>query len=88
MIVAKTEFSDGHRGGDGSGLHRLQTLCPMDEPGVLFVTRLKSNSNYGDVENRRPLVERNVLKDQLIRLTGPGAEKKCPYSVAVCGGLG
>jgi uncharacterized protein DUF4372/DDE family transposase len=47
--------------------------------GVWFVTKMKSNSSYEAVEKRRALVERNILSDELIRLTGPGAEKKCPY---------
>ena len=47
--------------------------------GVWFVTKMKSNSSYEVVEKRRALVERNILSDELIGLTGPGAEKKCPY---------
>jgi len=43
------------------------------------VTKMKSNSSYEVVEKGRALVERNILSDDLIRLTGPGAEKKCPY---------
>jgi len=47
--------------------------------GVWFVTKMKSNSSYEVLEKGRALVERNILSDELIRLTGAGAEKKCPY---------
>ena len=70
MIVAKKgEFFQGHRGGHGSGLCRLQTLRPLDQSRDFFVTRLKENANYWDFEDRPlPKSSSNVLKDQLIRL--------------------
>jgi len=49
--------------------------------GVWFVTKMKSNACYEVVEKRRALVERNILSDEVIRLTGLEAEKKCPYSL-------
>jgi uncharacterized protein DUF4372/DDE family transposase len=47
--------------------------------GVWFVTKMKSNTSYEVAEKGRALVERNILSDERIGLTGPGAEKKCPY---------
>jgi len=49
--------------------------------GVWFGTKMKSNACYEVVEKRRGLVQRNVLSDEIIRLTGLEAEKKCPYSL-------
>lgn len=47
--------------------------------GVFFVTRLKDNAIYEVVEKRRPPRHRFILSDEIIRLTGPKAEQKCPH---------
>ena len=47
--------------------------------GVFFVTRQKENAVYDVVETRRVPLNRNILSDEIIRLTGVDAEKKCPY---------
>ena len=49
------------------------------ESGIFFVTRMKDNAIYEVVEKRDVLQRKNILSDQLIRFTGPGAEKKCPH---------
>jgi len=47
--------------------------------GVFFVTRLKDSAVYHVVE-RRPVPETGfVVRDEVIRLTGPRAEKICPH---------
>ena len=48
------------------------------ERGVIFVTRLKDNAVYEVVETREVPQNRNILSDEIIRLTGARAEKKCP----------
>ena len=49
--------------------------------GVFFVTRLKENTCYR-VRRRLPLPQgRNILSDEIIRLTGVRAEDKCPYDL-------
>jgi hypothetical protein len=49
------------------------------EEGVLFVTRAKEGMQYEIVE-RRPVPENSdVVYDAVIRLTGKGAEEKCPH---------
>lgn len=45
--------------------------------GVFFVTRMKDNALYEVVENRTVPQHRNILVDQLVKLTGVKAEKKC-----------
>jgi len=48
------------------------------ERGIIFVTRLKDNAVYEVVETREVPQNRNILSDEIIRLTGARAEKKCP----------
>lgn len=53
--------------------------------GVYFVTRMKTNARYCVVETRRPPKNRNILRDEVIKLTGVHAkvhaQKKCPFSL-------
>jgi hypothetical protein len=45
---------------------------------IYFVTRLKENAAYAVVEECAIPKDRNILSDQLIRLTGVQAQKDCP----------
>ena len=45
--------------------------------GIFFVTRLKKNANYEVIEERPAPLEKNILSDYIIRLTGI-AGKQCP----------
>ena len=47
--------------------------------GIFFVTRQKENAVYDVIEDRTVPQHRNILSDQIIRLTGPKAEEKCPH---------
>lgn len=47
--------------------------------GVFFVTRQKGNAAYRVVEEQRVPAYRNILKDQIIELTGYYARKDCPH---------
>lgn len=47
--------------------------------GIFFVTRQKENAVYEVVEEREVPQRRCILADQIIRLTGPKAEEKCPH---------
>jgi hypothetical protein len=49
------------------------------ERNVFFVTRMKENAVYEVVEDRRVPLNRNIISDEIIRLTGTGAAEKCPY---------
>jgi len=49
------------------------------ESGVYFVTRQKENAVYEVIEKQRPALHRFILADEIIILTGPKAEKKCPH---------
>ena len=47
--------------------------------GVYVVTRMKDNALFKVLEKREVPQHRNILKDEIIRLTGVKAEEKCPY---------
>jgi hypothetical protein len=49
------------------------------ERGVHFVTRMKDNAVFDVFEERRVPRNRNILSDEIIRLTGVGAAEKCPH---------
>jgi hypothetical protein len=46
---------------------------------VFFVTRMKTNTVYEVCERKEVLPNSLVLEDHIIRLTGKGAEDKCPF---------
>jgi hypothetical protein len=56
--------------------------------GVFFVTRLKDNAAFEVVEECQVPANRNILADQLIRLTGVHAQKRLPRTAAPRRGLG
>jgi hypothetical protein len=49
------------------------------EQGIFFVTRMKDNAVFEVLEEKPIPQHRNILKDQVIRLTGLKAEERCPY---------
>ncbi len=49
------------------------------EAGIFFVSRMKSNALYEVVEARPVPKNRNILSDEIIRLTGIDASRKCPH---------
>jgi hypothetical protein len=51
------------------------------ERGVFFVTRMKGNAVFDVVERRCVPNRRNILSDEIIRLTGTKASEKCPHLV-------
>lgn len=49
------------------------------ERGIYFVTRMKENALYKVVESKAIPKHRNILSDEMIRLTGLNAENTCPH---------
>ena len=47
------------------------------QAGVYFVTRQKRDAAYKVVENRPVPEKRNIVRDQIIRFTGPVSGRKC-----------
>jgi len=49
------------------------------QDGVYFVTRQKDNADYTVIEERPLPQNRNILRDQLIELSGFYYQQKCPF---------
>ena len=64
---------------DDRGYNDYGLFAKWTEEEVYFVTRMKDNAVYEMIEDREVPQNRCVLKDQIIRLSGSGAQGKCPY---------
>ena len=64
---------------DDRGYNDYRLFAEWTDSGVFFVTRMKDNAQFEVVEEREPPQNRNILKDQTIRLTGTVAQKKCTH---------
>lgn len=64
---------------DDRGYNDYRLFAQWTDAGVFFVTRMKDNALFEVVEEREPPQNRGILKDQVIRLTGTGAQEKCPH---------
>ena len=63
------------------GYNDYRLFAAWTEAGVYFVTRLKDNAVYEVVERRRASEKGRILRDEVIRLAGAGAEGKCPHDL-------
>jgi hypothetical protein len=50
---------------------------------IYFVTRLKKNADYELVERRDLPTNRNIIRDEIIRLKGFYSKEKCPYNLRI-----
>lgn len=64
---------------DDRGYNDYRLFAKWTDAGVFFVTRMKDNALFEVVEEREPPQNRNILRDQIIRLSGIGAQEKCPH---------
>ena len=64
---------------DDRGYNDFRLFAKWTEAGVFFVTRMKDNTQFEVVEERTVPQNRNIVSDQVIRLTGVGAQEKCPH---------
>jgi hypothetical protein len=64
---------------DDRGYNDYALFGKWTSQGVFFVTRMKDNALYEVVESRRIPQSRNIVRDEIIRLTGVKAEEKCPH---------
>jgi hypothetical protein len=64
---------------DDRGYNDYRLFGQWTDGDVFFVTRMKDNAQFEVVEERTPPQNRGILKDQIIRLTGTGAQDKCPH---------
>jgi hypothetical protein len=56
-----------------------EQFATWTEQGVYFVTRMKDNAVYEVLEERPVPMRGNILSDEVIELSGPGARQKCPH---------
>ena len=64
---------------DDRGYNDYRLFAKWTDAGVYFVTRMKDNTLFEVVEEHTVPQNRNIIKDQTIRLTGIGAQEKCPH---------
>lgn len=64
---------------DDRGYNDYRLFAKWTQADVYFVTRMKENTLFEVVAERVVPQNRNILKDQTIRLTGAGAQGKCPH---------
>jgi hypothetical protein len=67
---------------DDRGYNDFRLFAKWTDASVYFVTRMKDNTLFEVVEEHEVPKHRNILKGQTIRLTGTGAQHKCPASAA------
>ena len=72
-------FASGTIVVDDRGYNDYRLFAKWTDAGVYFVTRMKDNALYEVVEEHETPKKRNILRDQTIRLTGTGAQDKCPH---------
>jgi hypothetical protein len=64
---------------DDRGYNDYRLFSYWTDSGVYFVTRMKDNARFEVVEERAVPQNRGIVRDQIIRLTGTGAEDKCAH---------
>ena len=78
-VAQQIQFAPGTIVVDDRGYNDYRLFSNWTETGVFFVTRMKDNALYEVVETRKPPPNLNILADETIRLTGSGADDKCPH---------
>ena len=78
-VAQRIDFAPGTIVVDDRGYNDYRLFAQWTEAQVFFVTRMKDNAQYQVVEKRSVPQNRNILKDQVIRLSGVGAHDKCPH---------
>ena len=78
-VAQQLSFAPGTVVVDDRGYNDYGLFGRWTTQGVFFVTRLKHNAQYEVVETHAPPQNRGILCDQTIRLTGLGAQEKCPH---------
>ena len=73
------KFAPGTIVVDDRGYNDYRLFGTWTSNGVYFVTRMKDNALYKVVETKVIPQNRNILKDEIILLTGVKAEEKCSY---------
>jgi hypothetical protein len=64
---------------DDRGYHDDRLFAKWMDAGVYFVPRMKANALFERVEEHAVPQNRNIVKDQTLRLIGTGAHDTCPH---------
>ena len=80
-VAHRLRFDPGTIVVDDRGYNDYRLFGTWTSNGVYFVTRMKDNALYKVVETKVVPQNRNIIKDEIIVLTGVKAEEKCPYSL-------
>ncbi len=72
-------FASGTIVVDDRGYNDYRLFAKWTDAQVFFLTRMKDNAQFEVLAEREPPQNRRILKDQTIRLTGMGAQKKCAH---------
>lgn len=59
--------------------NHYQQFADWIAQGIFFVTRMKENAVYEIIEQRAVPQNRNILSDEIVRLTRAFAQSKCPH---------
>jgi hypothetical protein len=78
-VAQRLSFAPGTIVAMDRGYNDYALFSAWTDAGVFFVTRAKDNAVYEVVEERDVPERNNILSDEVIRLTGQGASKKCPH---------
>jgi len=78
-ILKKLRFSPGTIVAFDRGLVDYKLFGEWTAEGVYFVTRLKDNADFRVVKKLPVPANRNILRDEIIRLTGFYSRKDCPH---------
>ena len=78
-VAQQLHFAAGTIVVDDRGYNDYRLFASWTAADVFFVTRMRGNAVYEVVEERPVPQNRNILKDETIRLTGGGSQEKCPY---------
>jgi hypothetical protein len=60
------------------GYNDFALFDSWSEKGIIFVTRMKENTIYETSESHEIPLNSSVMADETIKLTGQGAQEKCP----------
>ncbi len=80
-VLAMLSLSPGSIVAMDRAYNDYKQFAQWTEQGVYFVTRMKDNAVYEVVEAREVPRHRNILSDEIIVLTGTGAQAKCPHQL-------
>jgi hypothetical protein len=78
-VAQRIHFAPGTIVVDDRGYNDYRLFGNWTDAEVFFVTRMKDNAQFEVLAEREPPPNRNILSDQSIRLTGAGAQEKCPH---------